>query len=235
MARRPAVPAADRIGKRFNRWIVLSIVERLVGGGARILARCDCGLEKIVILNNVTSGNSRSCGCLARETHSRTHGLSATRMYNLWVSMRDRCENPKNKSFHRYGGRGIAVCERWRASFEAFALDMGPRPPGKSNGRALYSIERDDNDRGYEPGNCRWATQKEQQHNTRRNVWLEHDGIKMIATDWAKRLNISRQRMQQRIAQGLCPELLFAPGSAKRSRAARQRRLRVLARKREAA
>jgi hypothetical protein len=135
--------------------------------------------------------------------------------------MRTRCLDDKCPAYADYGGRGIKVCERWMFSFENFLADVGPRPSPD------LTIDRyPDQNGNYEPGNVRWATKKEQARNTRRNVWLEHNGKRMLATDWARELGISRQRMEQRIKKGLPPERLFAPGNARSIAATRGRVLR---------
>jgi hypothetical protein len=92
---------------------------------------------------------------------SRDRGICGTPEYMAWVSAKQRCHNPNNPAYARYGGRGIAVCERWRNNFAAFMEDMGPKPS------PTHSLDRKDNDKGYEPDNCRWATMIEQQHNRR--------------------------------------------------------------------
>src|SRR5690349_21012531 len=107
-----------------------------------------------------------------------------TRTYRVWASMKDRCLNRKSTGFSNYGGRGITVCKKWR-KFEGFFADMGEAPEG-------LSIERIDNSRGYEPGNCRWATPREQMRNTRRNHYVACKGKKQTLSEWARDLGVSR-------------------------------------------
>lgn len=194
-APRRGVPRRERLqyaGQRFGRWFVLS---DLPGSTQRrVVARCDCGSEKTVHIGNLISGMSRSCGCLTVETcraRATTHGKSGTAIYNVWQGMIARCQRVGDARWVDYGGRGITVCERWQ-TFENFYADMGDKPTGRS-------LDRIDNDGNYEPGNCRWATQKEQCSNTRRNVWLTWQGRTMHASDWAKELGVSRQRIEQRL------------------------------------
>lgn len=113
---------------------------------------------------------------------------------HAWQSMVNRCSNLNHVD---YGGRGISVCERWRASYEAFLEDMGPRP---SSG---HSLDRIDTEGQYEPANCRWATRAEQARNTRTSVYLEHDGLRLSLPDWAERLGVSSAVLHNRIKQGL--------------------------------
>lgn len=107
--------------------------------------------------------------------------------------MKSRCENPRNARYADYGGRGITVCDRWKDSFENFIADMGP-PPTPS-----HSIEREDNSRGYEPGNCRWATDIEQGNNQRSNVLIEYNGKTQTIAQWARELGMNYQTLRQRI------------------------------------
>lgn len=163
-------------GQRFVRLVVLSKCDSRYGG--RWLCRCDCGEERVVYYSNLMQGRTTSCGCLHREvlraraTHgdSRANKLSAT--YKTWSGIKRRCNNPNEQSYAYYGARGIKVCERWERSYEAFLDDMGPKPPGTS-------IDRIDNERGYEPGNCRWATQRVQTLN-RRNIKLSYEKAQQI-------------------------------------------------------
>lgn len=103
-----------------------------------------------------------------RERSSKQHNKSKSPEFHVWVSMIQRCHNARSKQYPNYGGRGIVVCERWRNSFPSFLADVGPRPGGlDEKGRAIYSLDRIDNSRPYEPGNVRWATYKEQASNRR--------------------------------------------------------------------
>jgi len=137
--------------------------------------------------------------------------MSGTPTYESWHQMIQRCTNPKNDSFDRYGGRGIAVCKRWLASFPAFLEDMGARPSFK------HSIERCENSGNYEPGNCRWATKKEQQRNMRSNRMLTHDGKTMCLAAWAEQIGLSTLSLSSRLRLGwTVEEALTIPIGEKR-------------------
>ena len=124
------------------------------------LCKCDCGRETLARGNNLRTGNTISCGCQhSGGRATERHGMHDTPEYSTWEHLVQRCRPEYFKS-HIYSERGIEVCERWRNSFLAFYEDMGPRPEGKT-------IDRIDNEKGYEPGNCRWATPKEQSQNQR--------------------------------------------------------------------
>jgi hypothetical protein len=125
-----------------------------------VRARCECGTDALIPFGQW--GVTRSCGCLKRETtiaRSTKHGMADSSEYDIWAAMIQRATNPKNARYADYGGRGIGVCERW-LEFANFYADMGPRPDGRS-------LDRTDNDRGYSPENCRWATASEQRLNRR--------------------------------------------------------------------
>lgn len=161
----------DITGQSFGRWTVLRCVSTpRVNVQSRWLCVCECGKEGIVPFGNLRNGRSQSCGCKRVEIATKRltkHGGSYSLEYYVWRSMRDRCNNPRNPYFHCYGGRGISVCERWQNDFEAFLEDMGPRPSPD------LSIERIDNDQGYSPDNCKWATTIEQAHNQRHRKSLK--------------------------------------------------------------
>lgn len=131
---------------------------------ARWICRCICGKEFEAIGSALRNGNTKSCGCRKSDmckSVNLTHGMSNTREYETWLNMISRCEDSNRPDWNTYGGRGISICSRWRNSFQSFFADMGPRPQGKS-------IDRwPDMNGNYEPGNCRWATVKEQRNNQR--------------------------------------------------------------------
>jgi hypothetical protein len=148
----------DLTGRRFNRLTVLGLASYSKRGYARWVCRCDCGVTKDFLGTNLKQGYSKSCGCLHRERVSR-HGQYHSREYRSWESMKQRCLNPNHPHYSDYGGRGIQICARWM-DFANFLADVGKRPP-------KTSLERIDVNKGYDPANCRWATQKEQIANRR--------------------------------------------------------------------
>lgn len=119
------------------------------------------------------------------------HGLTDTPIHRSWMSMHQRCRNSNDRAFKNYGGRGIVVCERW-ASFEAFLEDLGPKPEG-------YELEREDVNGNYEPGNCRWATIKEQANNRRTSRFITYDGRTQTIAQWADELGLKMHTLYRRV------------------------------------
>lgn len=180
----------DLIGHKFGQLTVASLVWQ--NNRRRWRCVCDCGGETVTTTGNLRSGNSQSCGCRKRAVlgeRSTSHGMSGTRTYRIWKAMHTRCSNPNTRMYHRYGGRGIAVCGEW-SSFEHFFADMGEAPKG-------MSIERVDNDKGYEKGNCRWATPAEQAHNMYLNRWVTYQGETKILADWARQFSVDPSTLRK--------------------------------------
>ena len=161
---------------------------------------CACGSTKVVRSDHLKAGKVKSCGCLASEqTASRNvlgakHRLCNTPTYKSWQSMRTRCLNKNSDQYPDYGARGIAVCERWN-SFECFLEDMGHRQKGTT-------IDRIDNDKGYEKSNCQWSTMREQENNKRINVVLIFDGRSQTVAEWAREKGMGYQTLRKRLDFG---------------------------------
>lgn len=154
----------EMVGRKFGALTVISagaLTKRPNGAiDPQWICVCDCGSQKTASGGHLRSGHTTSCGCLKG---LRRHGLCRASEYKVWQGMKDRCSNPNRKGYKYYGGRGIRVCDRWM-DFGNFIADMGSRPPER------FSIERLDNDKGYEPGNCKWATREEQSKNLQKQA-----------------------------------------------------------------
>jgi hypothetical protein len=141
-------------------------------------------------------------GINLRPKHKREDGkppISFEPEFQIWNGMLGRCLNPRNKAFHRYGGAGITVCERW-TNFWLFIEDMGRRPT------KAHSIDRMENSKGYEPGNCRWATRREQTLNRDFTRFIEFDGRSQCLTDWANEIGMSASGLSARLNAGWSAE-----------------------------
>jgi hypothetical protein len=126
--------------------------------------------------------------------HGHATRAGSSRTYQAWYDMKRRCRNPRYADFHRYGGRGIQVCDRWQ-SFENFLADMGEAPRG-------LTLDRIDNDGNYEAQNCRWATVRQQVHNSTMTRWIEHNGERMPISEWAQRIGVKVGTLRARIDSG---------------------------------
>jgi hypothetical protein len=188
----------DRTGQRFGRLYVLN---RAPSGGRRTMwsCRCDCGAQVIVDACALKSGATQSCGCLAKElirsrsiTHGRYKYYSKCRELESWQSAKSRCFNPKDEKYPNYGGRGITMHPDWVNDASAFLKYMGPKPPGTS-------LDRIDVNRGYEPGNCRWATSKQQARNRTDNAIVLYKNKKWVLRDLADHVRVSYKALHRRV------------------------------------
>lgn len=216
IASKPIIPCStpkhkafrDLTGCVFERLTVLELHGRRSLGHARgyayfWLCQCSCGSTTIVSSINLTAGDTQSCGCLCRERAGASasarffvHGQSHESTYNTWSQLLDRCRNPNNKGWKNYGGRGIAVCERWH-TFANFLADMGHRPSPE------LTIERIDNNGNYEPSNCRWATRNDQMRNRRTSrPLLTFRDRTMSIVDWAAITGLNYYMIHSRLRLG---------------------------------
>jgi hypothetical protein len=154
------VNLADMTGQRFHLLTVTGRAGNTPSGQAVWSCRCDCGNTITARGYKLRQGHTKSCGCLKAKGNP-THGKSRTPTHNSWLAMKQRCGYAAGETFARYGAQGITVCDRWLHSFENFLADMGERPRG-------MTLDRIDNAKGYEPGNCRWATHRQQRMNQER-------------------------------------------------------------------
>lgn len=177
-------------GRFFGRLEVLSFHGKNKQRASLWLCSCLCGKTTVVRGALLTSGHTKSCGCLGRERRNSAaqkaltkHGKSHTKIHNTWLGMINRCGDKKNSRWKDYGGRGIRVCIRWH-DFRHFLTDMGEPPTPK------HQIDRIDNNGDYTPKNCRWATTKQQCRNTRVNHLITHNGKTQCLTEWAEETGI---------------------------------------------
>lgn len=183
----------DLTGQKFGR---LTVIKRAgTSKSGKVLWLCECCCEElnqiITTTSNLVTGNTKSCGCLAKESASRTgkantiHGDTDTRLYRIFRGMKDRCYNKNNKDYARYGGRGIKICTEWLndyVSFKKWAINNGYQEN--------LTIERKDFDEDYCPENCEWISMSQQQRNKSNNRVMTYNGESKILIEWAEQLNI---------------------------------------------
>ena len=207
---RPSHNRSDISGMVFGRLTVISPEERCEKPGIlKWLCMCECGTSSRVLASKLKSGLTQSCGCLKRERMSaRTvkHGLflgdKRPKLWSTYSGMLSRCSNPDNQDYAGYGGRGIKVCDRWlngdgvSHGYFLFVKDMGPRPS------SAHSLDRRDNDLGYSPENCRWASAKQQARNRRSNRKIVVNGEAMALSEYCDRYHLNFVLMNQRMCRG---------------------------------
>ena len=196
----------DLVGERFGRLVVLEMLDPDKHQKTTARCVCDCGRLHIAEASSIKRGTVKSCGCLLSESrgdNTKTHGLSDTRTYRIWMAMRARCKYKSVTSYPLYGGRGVRVCDRWE-SFERFVEDMGEAPDDAQ-------IDRIDNDGNYEPSNCRWATRHQQARNKSTNRNIEYNGVRKCLKDWAGDLQIDQASLAERISKWGVERALSTP------------------------
>lgn len=187
--------------KRFGRLTAIKHAGRNERNSALWLCTCDCGNEKLVAYAELKTGRTKSCGCIRRERAAQMnakHGMSYSKEFVSWTKAKDRCFNSKHPAFHKYGGSGITMCDKWKNSFEEFYSELGLCPRG-------HTIDRIDNNKGYEPGNCRWASKKTQSQNS---VWprvVTIAGVSKNISEWAAVYGISNSVIYNRLNKLMWP------------------------------
>lgn len=207
----------DLTGKRFGRLTVLyRSQDNIAPSGYKTVmwqCKCDCGKDVIVRGKCLSDGTTKSCGCFAKELMSQRmskHSGFGTRLYAVWNSMRQRCNNPKNRAYPNYGGRGVSICDEWDdfAAFRDWALLAGYDENAK---RGKFTLDRIDVDGNYTPENCRWADMSIQTNNRRETVYITYEDETHALTDWAKITGIKYHTLWRRYKKGLEPQKIFSP------------------------
>lgn len=197
----------DLTGKRYGKLVVIKLdhIQKFPCGKneRHYLCKCDCGNYKVVRACSLRNGNTKSCGCYAKEMLSkrqRKHNMSKTSLYKAWRNMKLRCTNPNYTDYCDYGARGISICNEWMSfeNFKNWALKNGYKEK-KINGKNILSLDRIDVNKGYSPNNCRWATNKEQANNKRNNVRYYYNGQNLTLGEWSEIVGISYGTLSSRI------------------------------------
>lgn len=188
----------DLTGKRFGRLTVIGVDKKVKSGKRERYywkCKCDCGNIKSVRTDCLTSGNVNSCGCLKKEqdrinlTKNHRHKLSKTHLWDVYYGMRSRCNNPEDKRYFDYGGRGIKICEEWSESIDNFA--KWAYANGYDENNKDLQIDRIDNNGNYEPSNCRWVSRSRNCRNRRSNRMVkQEDGTYITIADLADKLGL---------------------------------------------
>lgn len=189
----------DLVGKRFGRLIVIEECGRDKDGKIQYLCKCDCGNETVVRGYSLKRGDTTSCGCYAREDaiiRNTKYSKEERILYDVWRSMKQRCNNKNKKDYPRYGGRGIRVCEEWNDYLSFYQWGIAN---GYEKGKQLDRINNDGN---YEPSNCRWATIIENNNNKRNTKYFTIDKMTHTLTEWCQIYNVRRSTVEDRIKRG---------------------------------
>ena len=200
----------DRVGKRYGMLTVQRFAYS-VNRYAYWVCKCDCGNIKIISSKYLITSPFPNCGCSVHK--GSIPKQYRKRIYNVYKNIKSRCYDDKNIAYMNYGGRGIKMCPNWYKSYDAFynwAISSGYKPG--------LSIDRTDNNGDYCPENCRWATRKEQNRNTRRNKFITFQGKKLCINDWAATLGINRKKIAKGLRQGLTPQQILGLENGKQNK-----------------
>lgn len=198
------MPLIDITGNRYGKLTVIGLAKS--GKHTYWECKCDCGKEVTVRGDCLKDGNTKSCGCLNAESKYIVHGQAHSKLYHLYYSILQRCYNPNNEQYFNYGGRGIVMCREWKDDYMAF--DKWAKENGYTRG---LSIDRINNNGNYEPGNCRWVTQKVQTRNTRHNTHITFRGETKILVEWCEQFGVNMATACNRLKRGLDLEKVFVP------------------------
>lgn len=210
--------AINLVGRRFGR---LTVRERVTSPKAQAQWRCvcDCGKETVVRSQDLRNGHTKSCGCYGLEvsvSHTpsfSTHKESKSRLYRVWIGIKGRCNNCKNKAYSYYGGRGIKACQEWDTSYETF------RKWALANGyRDDLTIDRINVNGNYCPENCRWVDVKTQMNNTRANRRITQNGETRTMAEWAERTGIAYETIRYRATSGKPADDVLRPPQKRREK-----------------
>lgn len=178
-------------GAKIGKWLLIDKVENSKKH-IKWNCICECGAKKQVYDCHLKSGKSKGC----KKCATNYHGMVDTPEWQSWHAMRTRCLNKNHKRYGRYGGRGITICQRWMDSFLNFLSDMGSRPPGTT-------LDRIDNNGNYEPNNCRWANEEQQQNNTKKNRYFMYEGSVYSMAQLARKVNLPYWTMIYKIKNNI--------------------------------
>ena len=196
--------AVDISGHSFGRLTAIRDSGRRSSGGVFWICLCECGGTVEALASSLRTGNTKSCGCLGRDgllARNTKHGMAGKDVYLVWHAMISRCQRPNHKDYHNYGARGITVCDRWM-DFSNFLSDMGEKPFKSA------TVERINNDLGYSPNNCKWASRVDQANNRRQNTIVRAFGHEKTIADWARDslCVVAKECLSKRLRRGWRPE-----------------------------
>lgn len=196
----------DLSGSKFGKLTAIKVAYKNKNGESVWECVCDCGNVVNVVCSNLKNGHSTSCGCY-KKICSITHNETKTRLHRIWAGIKARCYNTNIAQYKNWGGRGITVCEEWKDSYETF------RDWALANGyQENLTIDRINNDKGYSPDNCRWATQKQQSNNKRNNTLITFNNETHTISEWAEIIGVKSRTIQRRLVKNMPIEKILYIG-----------------------